>query len=556
MLAATAREAGAPLPLLSSTTSAGPTAAATSTTRPSGSRRSSASRTRAGDRARAGRSCCDRGGVNPKFAQRGRRGRSAQRRDDGARRLRRRARAPPCGAWSLPIHFGLAIVVEDASASSRSPSSPRRSIGSRAPSAASSRLELSESLRVASSRGPELGGGGRERLRPAAAPLPRRGQGGAARRALPRERGAPRVPRRRAASSGTKPDPVKLRDPRMWLRASSTGSGRSAAVPDLRCASARRPALLPVHDDRPHRPRPPRALSRRDPHGGDRRRPRRVRGLARRRRDLPARAISTPTSSHDRRVWVVDRFQRSARRAAAAEANGAANLVADLNTVRVGFATASASSTSGSASCRARSPRRSRRADRRARAAPARRRDAGGRSPRPSSASTTGSQPGGFVVVEHYGAAGCAQRSRSSARGAESMSRSSASTGPGASLAEATGAVPCGRARGSPASGPSARRSPARPGDAPELSVVVVFHNMRREAERTLHSLSRSYQQGIDDLDYEVSWSRTAPPRTSGWARTSSRGFGPGVPLPRPRRDSTPSPAHALNRGIAARAAR
>ena len=27
---------------------------------------------------------------------------------------------------------------------------------------------------------------------------------------------------------------------------------------------------------------------------------------------------------------------------------------------------------------------------------------------------------------------------------------------------------------------------------------------MRREAARTLHSLSRSYQQGVDDLDYEV----------------------------------------------------
>ena len=34
--------------------------------------------------------------------------------------------------------------------------------------------------------------------------------------------------------------------------------------------------------------------------------------------------------------------------------------------------------------------------------------------------------------------------------------------------------------------------------------MVVVFHNMRREAARTLHSLSRSYQHGLDDLDYEV----------------------------------------------------
>ena len=38
----------------------------------------------------------------------------------------------------------------------------------------------------------------------------------------------------------------------------------------------------------------------------------------------------------------------------------------------------------------------------------------------------------------------------------------------------------------------------------PLLSVIVVFHDMRREAPRTLHSLSRAYQRGIDDLDYEV----------------------------------------------------
>ncbi len=37
-----------------------------------------------------------------------------------------------------------------------------------------------------------------------------------------------------------------------------------------------------------------------------------------------------------------------------------------------------------------------------------------------------------------------------------------------------------------------------------DLSVIVVFYNMAREAPRTLRSLSRSYQQGIDDLSYEV----------------------------------------------------
>ena len=40
--------------------------------------------------------------------------------------------------------------------------------------------------------------------------------------------------------------------------------------------------------------------------------------------------------------------------------------------------------------------------------------------------------------------------------------------------------------------------------DTPQLSVVVVFHNMIREAPRTLHTLSRAYQHNISDVPYEV----------------------------------------------------
>ncbi len=40
--------------------------------------------------------------------------------------------------------------------------------------------------------------------------------------------------------------------------------------------------------------------------------------------------------------------------------------------------------------------------------------------------------------------------------------------------------------------------------NAPLLSIVVIFHNMRREAKRTLLSLSTVYQQGIDLQEYEV----------------------------------------------------
>lgn len=37
-----------------------------------------------------------------------------------------------------------------------------------------------------------------------------------------------------------------------------------------------------------------------------------------------------------------------------------------------------------------------------------------------------------------------------------------------------------------------------------KLSVVVIFHNMRREAVRTLFSLGRAGQTDVEDLDYEV----------------------------------------------------
>jgi len=38
----------------------------------------------------------------------------------------------------------------------------------------------------------------------------------------------------------------------------------------------------------------------------------------------------------------------------------------------------------------------------------------------------------------------------------------------------------------------------------PRISIIVNFYNMRREAERTLYSLSSGYQKGVDPKDYEV----------------------------------------------------
>ena len=37
-----------------------------------------------------------------------------------------------------------------------------------------------------------------------------------------------------------------------------------------------------------------------------------------------------------------------------------------------------------------------------------------------------------------------------------------------------------------------------------QLSIIIIFHNMRREAPRTLLSLSAAHQQGVNAADYEV----------------------------------------------------
>jgi cephalosporin hydroxylase len=95
----------------------------------------------------------------------------------------------------------------------------------------------------------------------------------------------------------------------------------------------------------------------------------------------------------------------------------------------------------------------------------------------------------------------------------------------------------------SPAPEPSQRRSPP-PTGPPELSILVNFYNMAREAERTLTSLSRSYQRGIDDLAYEVICidNGSAPPLDPDWIA----GFGPEFTLFRPEHPR-PSPCPAIN---------
>ncbi|HEY0660638.1 MAG TPA: glycosyltransferase family A protein [Lysobacter sp.] len=82
---------------------------------------------------------------------------------------------------------------------------------------------------------------------------------------------------------------------------------------------------------------------------------------------------------------------------------------------------------------------------------------------------------------------------------------------------------------------------------SPLLSIVVICHNMRREAPRTLHSLSRRYQRGIEGVDYEVlvvDNGSTAP-----LSETEVRSFGAEFKysyFP----TSSPSPVAAINAAV------
>ena len=66
---------------------------------------------------------------------------------------------------------------------------------------------------------------------------------------------------------------------------------------------------------------------------------------------------------------------------------------------------------------------------------------------------------------------------------------------------------------------------------------------MRREAERTLHSLSRAYQQEIDDLDYEVIVVENGSSDDQRLGEDFVRGFGPEFRYLDLGADAKPSPA-------------
>lgn len=88
------------------------------------------------------------------------------------------------------------------------------------------------------------------------------------------------------------------------------------------------------------------------------------------------------------------------------------------------------------------------------------------------------------------------------------------------------------------------------PSGAPDLSVVVVFYEMRRESARTLHSLSRAYQRDLDGIRYEVVVVDNGSSEPQRLDRSFVESFGAEFRLIDMGPDATPSPVTALNRGI------
>ena len=80
----------------------------------------------------------------------------------------------------------------------------------------------------------------------------------------------------------------------------------------------------------------------------------------------------------------------------------------------------------------------------------------------------------------------------------------------------------------------------------PAVSVVVAFHDMAREAPRTLHTLSAAYQRGVTVADYEVIAVDVGsePPLAEGLVRAA------GTNLRLLRFPRTPSPAAAINAAV------
>jgi cephalosporin hydroxylase len=93
--------------------------------------------------------------------------------------------------------------------------------------------------------------------------------------------------------------------------------------------------------------------------------------------------------------------------------------------------------------------------------------------------------------------------------------------------------------------------SAAEPADSVDLTVVVVFYNMRREAKRTLHALSRSYQEKMQDRTYEVIAIENGSADDQKLGAKFVEQFGPEFHYIDLGDRARPSPVTALNHGVA-----
>ena len=149
---------------------------------------------------------------------------------------------------------------------------------------------------------------------------------------------------------------------------------------------------------------------------------------------------------------------------------------------------------------------------------------------------------GGFIVIDDYGHPDC-QRAVDAFRAARGL------TEPLERIDASAAAWRKSRTPGAPVP-PSA--SPPEPAPAKDLSVVVVAYDMRREAARTLHSLSRVYQRGLEGVDYEVIVVENGSPPDRRLGEDLVRSFGSEFTYIDLGEDAHPSPAGAVNAGIAA----
>jgi cephalosporin hydroxylase len=146
---------------------------------------------------------------------------------------------------------------------------------------------------------------------------------------------------------------------------------------------------------------------------------------------------------------------------------------------------------------------------------------------------------GGFVVVHHYGDSVVEDE-------VEAFLRSRGVDAP----VKRIGAVGCLWRKKERFAGSPITIAPTPTVDPAKLSVIVAVYDMRRAALRTLHSLSRAYQQDIEELDYEVIVveNGSSPGEELGQETVSS--FGDEFRYLSLADRATPSPVGALQAGV------